>query len=101
MPDSRSEPRQSDGAVLVRIAPEILEHLKTGDVEPVVIIGVTEQPDGAHDMTLKVPDLAVTNLKLAQALRLIRDTSTGSASNTARRVLDEAGIQDPEDDGVF
>jgi hypothetical protein len=42
--------------VLVRVAPEILEHLKTGDVEPVVILGVQEAGDGTYDMTLKTPE---------------------------------------------
>jgi len=37
-------------------------------------------------------------LPLAQALRLIRDTSSGASSNTARRALEEACIPDPEDD---
>jgi len=41
---------------------------------------------------------AAQTLRLAQALRLIRDTNPGSASNTADRALREAGIEDPEDD---
>lgn len=40
-------------------------------------------------------------LPLAQALRLIRDTCPGAASNTAARTLAESGIEDPEDDSGF
>jgi hypothetical protein len=84
--------------VLVRVGAEILEHLKTGDVEPVVILGVREAGDGTYDMTLKVPDLAAANLRLAQALRLIRDTTDGFASRHAAATLDRLGIEDPEED---
>ena len=44
-------------AILVRVAPEILDRMKSGDVEPVVMLGVDEQPDGTYDMTLKRPAL--------------------------------------------
>jgi hypothetical protein len=42
--------------------------------------------------------IASATLTLAQALRLIRDTSTGATSNIAARALKQAGIEDPEDD---
>jgi hypothetical protein len=52
MTDPQPPARPSD-AILVRVMPEILEHMKAGDVEPVVILGVEELPDGTYDMTLK------------------------------------------------
>lgn len=66
MPEPLSAP--SNGSVLVRVAPEILEKMKTGDVEPVVILGVQEQDDGTHDMTLMTPDVVAENRRLREAL---------------------------------
>lgn len=37
----------------MRVSPDILEHMKAGDLEPVVILGVDEQDDGTYVMTLK------------------------------------------------
>jgi hypothetical protein len=37
-------------------------------------------------------------LRLAQGLRLIRDTTTGIAADIAGRTLYEAGIPDPPDE---
>jgi len=37
-------------------------------------------------------------LRLAQGLRVIRDTTEGYASNVARRALDEADMADPRED---
>lgn len=56
-------------SVLVRVQPEILALMATGDVEPVVILGAREMPDGTHEMTFKRPDLVNEN----RALRRERD----------------------------
>ena len=40
-------------------------------------------------------------LRLAQALRLIRDTTDGYPSNVAARALREAGIPDPPDPSIL
>lgn len=61
----------ADGSVLVRVSPEILKHMKTGDVEPVVILGVEEHDDGTHDMTLMTTDLIDENRKLREVLQRI------------------------------
>ena len=46
--------------------------------------------------------IGAATLPLAQALRLIRDTTAGFASKHAERTLIEAGFEDPEDDcGIF
>lgn len=63
-------PSRPSEPILVKVAPEILEHMKTGDVEPVVILGVEEQDDGTYDMTLMNPKHGkrrVTPEKMAQA----------------------------------
>lgn len=61
------------GGVLVRVSPEILERMKAGDVEPVVILGVEEQDDGTHDMTLMTTDLIYENRKLRESVSEARD----------------------------
>lgn len=60
-------PRPS-GPVLVRVSPEILERMKSGDIEPVVVMGIEEQDDGTYDMTLKRPDSSTSDAEyVAQA----------------------------------
>jgi hypothetical protein len=61
-------PSAKSGSVLVRVGPEVLAKLKTGGVEPVVILGVTELEDGTYDMTLMTPDVVTENRRLREAL---------------------------------
>lgn len=78
------EPSHSD-SVLVRVAPEILERMKKGDVEPVVILGVDEQPDGTYDMTLMTIDVVAENRRLRQALENIANWKEFSDRQTWSR----------------
>lgn len=70
MPEHPALPRPSE-PILVRVSPEILERMKAGDVEPVVILGVQEASDGAYDMTLQTPDVVAENRRLRRALENI------------------------------
>jgi hypothetical protein len=58
-------------AILVRVAPEILKLMKDGDAEPVVILGVDEQPDGTYDMTLAKPAIVEERDRYREALKEI------------------------------
>lgn len=63
----------ANSPVLVRVSPEILEHLASGTIEPVVVLGVEERDDGTHDMILKSVDQDLTKLhRYEDALRTIR-----------------------------
>lgn len=66
-----SPPLSHEGiAILVRVAPEILKLMKDGDVEPVVILGVEEQPDGTYDMTLMKPAIVAERDRYREVLEL-------------------------------
>lgn len=45
----------NDGTVLVRVATEILSLLESGEVEPVVLLGIDKQADGTYEMILRRP----------------------------------------------
>ena len=75
--------------VLVRVSPEILEHLKAGDVEPVVILGVEEQDDGTHDMVLRSVDrdLVAERDRYRDALARIANAESGPWGQIAHAAL--------------
>lgn len=62
-----ASPVLSDRSVLVRVAPEILALMKAGDVEPVVMLGVQDNGDGTHEMTLMRPDVVSERNRLQAA----------------------------------
>lgn len=52
----------------------------------------------ARDLLADTADRVINQRdRLAQGLRLIRDTTAGVAPNIAGRALDEAGVPDPEE----
>lgn len=60
-------------AVMVRASPEILEQLAAGTVEPVVMLGIRQEPDGTYELILKAVDQDLTKLhRFEEALRTIR-----------------------------
>lgn len=53
-----------DDFVLVRVNRELAERLANDDSEPVVVVGIQHQEDGAADMVFKAP----TREQLTEAL---------------------------------
>jgi hypothetical protein len=65
--------------VLVRVAPEILAVLESGEVEPVVLLGAERAEDGTYDLILKsrpVCACEVADSASAQQARPVRPKAT-------------------------
>lgn len=78
--DPRDRQVLPDRSISVRVAPEILAHMKTGTVEPVVILGVQDCGDGTYDMTLMTPEIVVELDDLKAENERLREALAGDVS---------------------
>ncbi len=67
-------------AVLVRVAPELLEQIAGDDSEPVVIVGFDLQPDGAYDMVLRTVLPTMAEARAAERAYIV-EALRGFATN--------------------
>jgi uncharacterized protein YccT (UPF0319 family) len=79
----------SSDPILVRVAPEFIEHLSVDGSEPVVILGLVRYDDGAYDLVMRSrPDVSALRRALQEAISTMKRQMMSDMADAIRMAED-------------